>query len=169
MSTQTIPRPATFTQDQKLTRATVNRLLRELSEIVQTAKRDKTLPADYPRDFIPNETWRNGLEDLIEAEAADERKHRRFAPDGYRHTYATIDAARLMVVHHIAEGARRDAMPTALETMTLRAPAVHAWVLGFILRELLPAEAWIDAGLRLDYARTVNPDLWRQERERAAS
>src|SRR5678815_3920307 len=107
-----------MTTSQRLLKATVDRHWSELMQAITQAQRDKALPENFPRDYIANTTWTDGWRDLLAREVADERRHRKFAPDGYRYTYGVTDAARLMILKFVAEGARLEAMPTALDCMT---------------------------------------------------
>lgn len=132
----------------------VARLWDELLDVLREQRED-IIKNGYPLDFIPDQTWRDGLGDLLDEEIASERKHRRGAPASIEHTYPVKAAALALLVHAIGEGAVMVNPPSALDTMIYRRVAIEARVLGFYLRGFVPA-AWIAAARALDYAAIVN-------------
>jgi len=138
--------------NQRTTIMLVNKLGAQLERLL-TEQRAK-LPKNFPGDFIPNYSLVDGWQALHTEEAASERQHRKFAPEGYRHTYPVADAVRLLILQNVAAGASLDAMPTALDVMTGRPTAMKARTLGFLLKDLLPLD-WVDTAIRLTYSKAV--------------
>ena len=149
--------------------STTNGRRRELLARLEAAVRDAidasyrtSLPADDPRRFLrdyvrdmdPRDKW----EDLIAREMAHERAHRRFcAPEGFTHPLTVRQAATILVLGYVGDGARRDTPVPAEQFLQGRQSAHEAVVVGWLAREALRRHAGLIGSLDLlDYAEAAS-------------
>ena len=106
-------------------------------------------------------SFRNGADELMAVSMADEKGHRRFAPDGYRHRTTVADAARLMAVYDLARALLKPTDgPTWFEFLQCRKSSLLAQGLASVNRERI-LSAWQAKGVdvaelaALDYAEYV--------------
>ena len=104
------------------------------------------------RDYAENISWSDGMAALLGRESANERQHRRNRPSVPGFSVGT--AAKLILMTNVADGAKREELPSATAFLVLRQTAVEAQVIGFLIRNYLEPE-WIAAVKSLDYARLM--------------
>lgn len=102
------------------------------------------------RDCVRNMTWRNQWEELISEEFANEKQHEKFRPSGVKRSrFPHKKAALLLLLQNVADGADENQIdPSGI--FTLRQSAFKAMVLGWLIREHLPAD-WKTRARALDY------------------
>lgn len=106
------------------------------------------------RDYVRNMSWSDKFDDLIDREAAHERRHRKGAPAGFRYPISVKQSASIIVLHQFGNGSALEAMPPATLYNSCRDTAAEAIVLGYLARAQVTPElrAQLDA---LDYAAAV--------------
>jgi hypothetical protein len=145
-------------------RATVDALWRDFRNAIDATYRDHKA-AGYKHDderrvlhdYVRNMSMRDAIDQLEAAEIAGEREHRAFGRRlvgdiGRRIPHA--QAARVVLLGHVANGAQRTAMPSAIEWLQGRRTCTEAQLLGYLVRHHLSLD-WIKAADVLDYADAV--------------
>lgn len=109
------------------------------------------------RDYVTNQSWSDNFEALIKREAEHERDHRKFKPASLPRTPISVEqAATVLVLNNIGDGARLDAMPLATGFISMRDTAAEAQLIGYLARAALRADVGLlDALVALDYAGAV--------------
>ncbi len=104
------------------------------------------------RDYAQKISWSDDLAKLLGRETANERQHRsnRPAPRGF----SVGDAARLILMDNVVAGAKLDKMPEATLFLTCRQTAAEAIVIGYLIRNYLPASWQVDV-VGLDYVQLM--------------
>ena len=126
----------------------VNALWNELQDAIDASSHDGDTLGDYKSD-----SYHKNLDRLLSTSIAEERGHRGFVGGSYQ-VSAPI-GAKIIILSNVADGTRRREMPPSQLWMQLRRTAVEGMVLGYILREDLPAD-WHDRANALDYADIMN-------------
>ena len=105
--------------------------------------------------------WGDGKEKLFDVTCKEEKAHRKFAPDGHRHSTTVADSARLMCVYDIAREIVKPTVPTSWGDMLGRR---ESWLLAAgltVINHDVIVAAWerdgVDVGAlaELDYAEFV--------------
>ena len=131
-------------------------LWRELEEVIGAAYRlesDSDLKAAL-HDYAPNVGFSHNLTNLLTRETANEKQHRRGAPNSWRSPISNIRAAQLILCGNVADGADKDECPSALLLLSLRQTAIEGMVLGWAARHYISDE-WKQRVRKLDYAKLM--------------
>lgn len=113
------------------------------SQLLEAAQR-----STHPEAYRLTEWDALKLRQLLRDESAAERAHRRGRPGSC--PLSVADAARVIVLSNIAEGAQRESFDATV-FLTWRASAAMARLFGHVLRADLSPE-WITAAAALDYS-----------------
>ncbi len=137
------------------TTQTVNRLWNEMREAINKAYDAK--PNDDTtyalRDYAENISMSDALAGLLDTETANERRHRNGHPS--IKGFSSETAAKLLIMHNVADGSLLDAMPPAITFLVWRKTAAEARVLGFLAAGFIRAY-WYEDVKKLDYAKLMD-------------
>lgn len=111
-----------------------------------------TIQANTLRDYARDISWSDDLEALLAAETANEREHRRNRPAVK--DFSSETAAKLLLMHNIADGSKLTECPPATDFLRYRKTAVEAQVLGWLIRERVTDE-WREQVEAMDYAKLM--------------
>lgn len=107
------------------------------------------------RDYLTkNGGWNHDLENLLDRETENEKRHRRGAPDGFRAPISAQCAAKLILCGNFLEGSRKLSAPLAVELLMFRHTAVEMGAVGWLCREMVTKE-WADRVESHDYAKIM--------------
>jgi len=92
---------------------TINRLWAEMREFINSAYRDGSgtnNPEALLRDYVEDHSWTDALGKLLDAETANERRHRNGRPQGFKAPMSKIAAAKLILLGNFADGSEAKQM-----------------------------------------------------------
>ncbi len=108
------------------------------------------------RDFARNQTFTDAFENLVREESANERQHRKGAPNGFRYPISAQQAALVVLLYQFGQGTELDAMPPASYVLAVRHSAAIANIIGYLSKgEIGKREGLREALEALDYAQAV--------------
>ena len=142
---------ARFNRAQLTNTQIISNLWQELRQAINKAYAANTGTDDLGclRDYTENISWPDSLAALLGRETANERQHRSNRPAVP--SFGANAAAKLILMHNVAAGAKMTEMPKATAFLVMRQTAVEAEVIGWLIRTYLDL-GWLDAVERLDYA-----------------
>lgn len=165
MTTDTAPQIPPYAATTGRNRPAVDRLWSEFRSAVGAAYkayRDAGSKSDDDRgvlrDYVRNMSMRDAMDALEAEEVRGEKEHRAFGRrlvgDIGRQHMTHAHAARLILLGHVATGAKRATMPPSIDWLTGRRTCTEAQLLGFLIHGHVSPE-WIAACDALDYADAV--------------
>lgn len=117
--------------------------------------------ADELRDYIKDNGYKDSLSELLDAETANERKHRAgYMPADVTAPISSRTAAKIILMDNARSGAddkRKGKLLPASLYLIMRKTAVEAMALGFASGEHL-SDQWRADVKTLDYSKIMNPN-----------
>lgn len=98
--------------------------------------------------------WCRDLDNLVEREAANEKKHRNFSPRGYKAPISSVVAAKLILLGNFADGSQKIIAPLASEMLIYRHTAVEMGAIGYLCRAVV-TDDFRNRVRALDYAQIM--------------
>jgi hypothetical protein len=103
------------------------------------------------RDYATDIHWCDATKELLRAETANERQHRR---NETVRGFSAVSGAKLILLGQVASGARKDGLPDATNFLHFRITAMQAQVIGYLIRVQLTPQ-WFDDLAKLDYPKLM--------------
>ena len=116
---------------------TINRLWDEMQEFINAAYRDGSgtnNPESLLKDYATNQSWTDALGRLLDAETANERRHRNGRPQGWKAPMSNRTAAKLILLGNFADGSEAKEMYPATIFLQWRHTAAEMQVVGCLCR-----------------------------------
>jgi hypothetical protein len=136
------------------TKQQVNKLWNEMREAINNAYNAK--PNDDEtyalRDYVENQSMCDALIGLLDAETANEGRHRNGRPT--IKGFSSETAAKLIIMGNVADGSVALTMPSAIAFLVWRKTAAESRVLGFLAAGFIRAY-WYEDVKKLDYAQLM--------------
>jgi hypothetical protein len=138
---------------------TINRLWDEMQEFINAAYRDGSgtnNPESLLKDYATNQSWTDALGRLLDAETANERRHRNGRPQGWKAPMSNVTAARLILLGNFADGSETKEMYPATIFLRWRQTAAEMHVVGCLCRTNAKiSDDWRAEVRALDYAKLM--------------
>lgn len=131
------------------TKKTINELWQQMRDAIDATRQG----ADYPspeadlNGYCQNLGFWDKLQILLDAEASNERQHRRNR--SFR-GFSVESAAKLILMRNVASGAGENKIIPASHILVIRKTAFEALVIGFLIARKLPA-GWVESVTELEY------------------
>jgi hypothetical protein len=138
---------------------TINRLWHEMQEFIDAAYRDgngTNNPEPLLRDYAQNQSWTDALGRLLDAETANERRHRTRRPQGWTAPVSNVTAAKLILLGNFADGSEAKEMYPATIFLQWRHTAAEMHVVGCLCRgKAKISDDWRTEVRAIDYAKLM--------------
>jgi hypothetical protein len=135
---------------------TINRLWNEMEEFINSAHHDGSgtnNPEPLLRDYARNQSWTDALGRLLDAETANERRHRTGRPQGWRAPFSARTGAKLILLGNFADGSEAKEMYPATIFLQWRHTAAEMHVVGCLCRgKAKISDDWRAEVRAIDYA-----------------
>lgn len=135
---------------------TINRLWAEMQEFINSAYRDGSgtnNPEPLLKDYVKDQSWTDALSRLLDAETANERRHRNGRPQGWTAPVSNVTAAKLILLHNFVGGSEVKEMYPATIFLQWRHTAAEMCVVGCLCRgKAKISDDWREEVRAIDYA-----------------
>jgi hypothetical protein len=147
-------------QSMKRITETINRLWNEMEEFINSAHHDGSgtnNPEPLLRDYARNQSWTDALGRLLDAETANERRHRTGRPQGWRAPFNARTGAKLILLGNFADGSEAKEMYPATIFLQWRHTAAEMHVVGCLCRgKAKISDDWRTEVRAIDYAKLMS-------------
>jgi hypothetical protein len=139
---------------------TINRLWEEMEEFINSAHHDGSgtnNPEPLLRDYGRNQSWTDALGRLLDAETANERRHRIGRPQGWKAPFSARTGAKLILLGNFADGSEAKEMYPATIFLQWRPTAAEMHVVGCLCRgKAKISDDWRAEVRAIDYAELMS-------------